>query len=407
MLGLLLLLLLGATAHVQAQHTTDSIAIVQADTLQQKDSTAIAESKSRKKRKDRNLRFSILGGPGYSPDFGALLGGSFLFTFKTNPKDSLLSRSVVPSSFALTQSGISMVIRPQLFFKSDKMRLFGQFIYKRTNDNYYGVGFDTNKHRERGTEGTQFLSNTVIFQPNLMFRVAEKLYVGAAVDIGYEEMQDVAKGIQEDEWYLRQGGTSKGLTNWITGVGVNLSYDTRDVPANAYKGLYLDFKAMSYLKALGGDYNYQTVDVDYRQYLPLKFLGKRRTLAWTVQTHNAFGDVPFTRMPLTGTPFDLRGYYQGQFRDKSSHIAVIEYRHMINIEDPDTRIKRLVNKLGFVAWGGVGAMGPTPFDIQGILPNFGAGIRIEVQPRMNFRMDIGRDPINKQNLLYFNMTEAF
>ena len=57
--------------------------------------------------------------------------------------------------------------------------------------------------------------------------------------------------------------------------------------------------------------------------------------------------------------------------------------------------------------GGCGFMGPTPGKIEGVLPNLGLGLRIEVQPRMNVRLDFGRDMVNKQNLFYFNMTEAF
>ena len=52
-------------------------------------------------------------------------------------------------------------------------------------------------------------------------------------------------------------------------------------------------------------------------------------------------------------------------------------------------------------------MGPTPGQIEGVLPNLGLGLRIEFQPRMNVRLDYGRDMVNKQNLFYFNMTEAF
>ena len=53
-----------------------------------------------------------------------------------------------------------------------------------------------------------------------------------------------------------------------------------------------------------------------RQY---KTVGKRKVLAWTIQSKNAFGDVPLTKYVLSGPPFDLRGYYLGQFRDKSTH----------------------------------------------------------------------------------------
>ena len=67
----------------------------------------------------------------------------------------------------------------------------------------------------------------------------------------------------------------------------------------------------------------------------------------------------------------------------------------------------IIHHLGFVAWGGAGFMGPTPGKIEGVLPNAGLGLRIEVQPRMNVRLDFGRNFINRQNLFYFNMTEAF
>ena len=41
------------------------------------------------------------------------------------------------------------------------------------------------------------------------------------------------------------------------------------------------------------------------------------------------------------------------------------------------------------------------------LPNYGVGLRIEVQPRMNVRLDLGKNTVNNQTLFYFNMTEAF
>ena len=52
--------------------------------------------------KEKNMRFSILGGPGYTPDYGVLVGGSTLFTFSTHPEDKNLQRSVLPFAFGLT-----------------------------------------------------------------------------------------------------------------------------------------------------------------------------------------------------------------------------------------------------------------------------------------------------------------
>ena len=149
--------------------------------------------------------------------------------------------------------------------------------------------------------------------------------------------------------------------------------------------------------------NFGRLGFDYRQY---KSIGLRKVIAWTVQSKNVFGDVPLNKYSLLGTPFDLRGYYMGQYRDKSAHLAMAEYRQMFNT-DKSNWFKKIVNRLGFAAWAGCGFMGPNPGKIEGVLPNAGIGLRIEVQPRMNVRFDIGRNMINKENLFYFNMTEAF
>ena len=66
----------------------------------------------------------------------------------------------------------------------------------------------------------------------------------------------------------------------------------------------------------------------------------------------------------------------------------------------------MLNHIGFVAWTGCGFMGPTPGKIEGVLPNYGVGLRIEVQPRMNVRLDLGKNTVNNQMLFYFNMTES-
>ena len=54
---------------------------------------------------NRNLHYNILGGPSYTPDFGLLVGGSALMTFRMNPSDTTQRRSVVPMAIALMFKG--------------------------------------------------------------------------------------------------------------------------------------------------------------------------------------------------------------------------------------------------------------------------------------------------------------
>lgn len=353
----------------------------------------------------RNFHYNILGGPSFSPDFGVLVGGSALMTFRMNAKDTTMRRSVVPAAMAfMFKGGLNIVIKPQLFFKDDRFRIFGQFTYKNTQENFYGIGYDTNKNYVRSDTTSQYRYSGIQINPWFLFRIGESdFFAGPQIDLNYDHITDPAKHLVTQKDYVAAGGKPDGYKNFSSGLGFLATYDTRDVPANPYKGLYLDFRFLMYEKFFGSETEFYRLELDYRQY---KTVGLRKVLAWTVQSKHVFGDVPLNKYVLSGTPFDLRGYYMGQYRDKSSHIALVEYRQMFNT-DKSNRFKKILSHLGFVAWGGCGFMGPNPGKIDGLLPNAGVGLRIEVQPRMNVRLDFGRNFTNGQNLFYFNMTEAF
>lgn len=326
-------------------------------------------------------------------------------TFRMNAKDTTMRRSVVPAAMAfMFKGGLNIVVKPQLFFKNDRFRIFGQFIYKNTQENFYGIGYDTNKDYVRSDTTSQYRYSGIQINPWFLFRIGESdFFMGPQIDLNYDHITDPAKYLVTQKDYVEAGGKADGYKNFSSGLGFLATYDTRDVPANPYKGLYLDFRFLMYEKFFGSETEFYRLELDYRQY---KTVGLRKVLAWTVQSKHVFGDVPLNKYVLSGTPFDLRGYYMGQYRDKSSHIALVEYRQMFNT-DKSNRFKKILSHLGFVAWGGCGFMGPNPGKIDGLLPNAGVGLRIEVQPRMNVRLDFGRNFTNGQNLFYFNMTEAF
>ena len=49
-----------------------------------------------------------------------------------------------------------------------------------------------------------------------------------------------------------------------------------------------------------------------------------KTLAWQFRTRIGKGDVPWGELSQPGTPFDLRGYRWGRYRDKSMLYMVLE-----------------------------------------------------------------------------------
>lgn len=394
-----------AVLPIIAATAQDTLQAEMPDTTLQEKAPLSKKELRRQRLAKRNLHYNVLGGPSYTPDFGVLIGGSALLTFRMNPSDTTQHRSVVPMAIALMfKGGLNLFSKPQLFFKGDRFRIFGTFSYKNTQENFYGIGYDTNKNYVRSDTTSQYRYSGIQVNPWFLFRLGNSnFFAGPQIDLNYDKITKPAKGLVDESSYKGAGGTAEGYKKFSSGLGFLLTYDTRDMPANAYKGMYLDFRGMMYQKFLGSDNNFYRLEVDYRQY---KSVGRRKVIAWTAQTKNVFGDVPLNQYALSGTPYDLRGYYMGQFRDKTSHVVMAEYRQMINTQKRNWATK-LLSHVGYVAWAGCGFMGPNPGKIEGVLPNLGVGLRIEVQPRMNVRLDLGRDIVNKQNLFYFNMTEAF
>ena len=116
---------------------------------------------------------------------------------------------------------------------------------------------------------------------------------------------------------------------------------------------------------------------------------------------STWGDVPWSDLAQLGTPWDLRAYRWGQYRDRSATSAVVEYRFMLPFAPGS-----LWARNGVAAWVGVGALGPglVP-DPSHVLPAVGVGYRLELQTRITLRVDVGfgRDA----RAVYFNFLEAF
>jgi hypothetical protein len=216
--------------------------------------------------------------------------------------------------------------------------------------------------------------------------------VGLNIDYNYTDASDPSAGVMEDPYYIEFGPK-----NLNSGVGVIIRYDSRDVPVNAYKGMYVDLRSTFYSPSFGGDNNYQVYQFDFRKYFQITRPGK--TIAFQFKTRFGIGNVPYAEMSQLGTPFDLRGYRWGQYRDNSMIFLLGEYRHMFMKKSGD------MSKHGVVAWLGTGSIGQDVTQFRNWIPSAGLGYRFQVQPRMNVRVDIGFGQESRG--FYFNFNEAF
>ena len=173
-------------------------------------------------------------------------------------------------------------------------------------------------------------------------------------------------------------------------LGPSLSYDTRDVPANAYTGRYFKATAMANNEGLGSDLDYESYSLAYRSYhqvLP------SLVFAWEAVACMRSDDVPLWDACMIG----LRGFASTDHMGKSSLRAQAEFRWTMS------------KRWGLAAFGGAGQITESLIGSRDhdIVPSYGAGVHFTVQPeqRIVMRLDYGRS--SGSDAWYLAVGQAF
>lgn len=351
-------------------------------------------------RAHKNIWWSVLGGPSYTPEASFGVGGAVLASFRMNKQDTVSQRSFLPAGLNLSINGTIVVAGAgTFFFNENRFRIYMNYGYRNEPSHYYGKGFEKAENLERSDSTTRFHRSYFQLYPRFVWEIRPHFYLGGLFDLNYTKVSDVNPVMEEDPYFQK---FKRKYFN--VGIGGLIQYDTRDDVATPTRGMLLGANFKLFGKYLGGAYNYEILELEYRQFKNV--FRPRSTLAWIVKSQIGLGDVPFTELPTFGSPFDLRGYYMGKYRDKSMAYGIVEYRHMFG-SPAKYKSGNFWAKCGFVAWVGTGTIGETPFDWDKWKLNFGAGLRFQMQPGKNFRLDIGKEPGQPGMQVYMNMTEAF
>jgi outer membrane protein assembly factor BamA len=342
-----------------------------------------------------DVRVLPVGAPAYTPEQGFLLAAGGVMSWNGDPQHAELPRSSLTLIVGASTSG-SLLLQSRLatFLLADTLRVSAEVDVRDQPDNYFGVGFSSGFTRPLGETTTALRRTWWSVEPTVLQRLRGPLFVGLVLQLSGSLARDVSAGVAADPDFQRQGPR---VLN--TGLGLTVRYDSRDVPVNAWEGLLLAATLTGYAPVLGGTSSWSSLGLDYRQYVQVARPGS--TLAWQVKYRSAFGDAPWSELSLVGTPWDLRAYRWGQYRDRTALTAVVEYRFMLPFP-PES----LWSHLGFAGWLGVGALGPQAWpDLSHVLPAAGAGLRVELLRRITFRLDVGFG--REARAVYFNFLEAF
>jgi len=336
--------------------------------------------------------------PSYTPETSVMLTGGGLYTFKINPENKMLSRSSVPFSVGYSINGSLLIsVKANIYGLNNKLRFTGEYWNKNMPDNYWGVGYEKGRYTPQSDTTTEYHRNWQQLKFKIAYMVLNNFYVGVNYDYNNTIATDVNDLMAADSNYNLHGDDV-----FNSGIGVVIRYDSRDFPENAFKGILLELAGTGYGMHSRGNSIFQVYELDYRQYQ--KVFREGTTLAWQIKTRLSYGEVPWTDLSMIGTPFDLRGYIWGNYRDYASTFVLAEYRHMFARKIPNGR-GDMYGPFGFVVWGGTGSVAPDLGEFTHWLPNAGLGLRFEIQKRMNLRIDYGFGA-NSQ-AFYFSFNEAF
>ncbi|USD53084.1 BamA/TamA family outer membrane protein [Vibrio sp. SCSIO 43153] len=327
------------------------------------------------------IDWGVLPGPFVNPEqgFGIGVAAVGLYTPYDWQKGDPYS-TVTVTSYGSTSGSYGLGLNNRTYLKNDKVRLLGEAWISHTPGYYWGIG---SQAAENENNKVQYEGQRLQLSPKIAVEVAPNTYA----KLGWQ-WQSFSKVDGVDGDIL----PSEVADATSSGVLVGMEYDTRDFEPNPMRGQFLDVEWIANRDSLGSDEDYDNLVANYRVY---QQWSDTTIIAMEVYSQSIFGDAPWFDYAQLGDDQRMRGYYQGQYRDKHQLSTQVEIRHTI------------AGRHGVVGWLGAGNIAPTYHELfeNSWLPTVGVGYRFAFKARINVRVDLG---VGKDSTgFYFQINEAF
>jgi len=309
-------------------------------------------------------------------DSGLIVAGAY-FHPQTEAQEKAQPASLTAAA-AMYSSNDSLAygIGHQHYWNEDRWRFSGAL--GRANLNLLLRGEDAAGVEQQAT----WLFDGKFFYSYLSREIRNDWYAGIAA-----RYVDADQVITFDDVSIDAGEDAETTSS---GLGVNVEFDSRDMPFNSYAGNLFQLKTLFNAEALGGDANYQSFSAAFRSY---RELIKSLVLAWEVQACRMSGDVPL----WDSCRIELRGFPSTDFLGKRSASGQAEIRWQMS------------PRWGLVGFAGGGYMKDSLNQAKEneLIPSYGVGVRFMVlkAKRINLRLDYARS--GSSDAIYVSAGEAF
>lgn len=331
----------------------------------------------------------VINNPTFKTGFGVMP----MYFFKFNPED-VISPPSMATVIGLYSTNKSYVFLPsaRLFWDEDKNRatIIGGPV--RTNMDFVYEQEDGEDLRLVYSELRSFITM------EYSRKIIGDFYLGALY-LGTKTSYKFDQGTEEQNEFAKEFFKENDISdNFVSSIGLNISFDNRDYVYYPTKGLTFSIRPKLNRSWLGSDNDYEDTDFSASYFIPLSAKG---ILAFGLAGGIATGDVPFDGYQTYGLRNNLRGYPGGKYRGKNMVALQAEYR------------RNIYNRWGGVVFAGTGSVwgneanGEETFE-RDWLPSAGLGARymVSFEKRINIRLDYAIGVDGNQGL-YFGIMEAF
>ncbi|WP_242670334.1 BamA/TamA family outer membrane protein [Flavobacterium frigidimaris] len=292
----------------------------------------------------KNSFFLIIPAIGSQPATGFFYGAVAQYTFKGKEKADKYSIANVGITYTTKKQWL-VNIKNNILLRNNRIFLSGDYRMYLFSQPNYGLGTNIIPAARDKAPGFSIDSiaqamdyNYFKFHQTASFEVKKNFYVGGGINIDWyssivDKELDVANGKLTYHYEYSQKYGFDNLEYFLTGVSLNLVYDSRDNQVNATHGWFANINYRFNPVLFKNQDNSNVLFAEYRNFIPLSKKNERYILAlWTYGQFVTRGKVPYLNLPAIGWDQRSRsgeGYTQGLFRGTNLVYLATEFRFPI------------------------------------------------------------------------------
>ncbi|WP_456312596.1 BamA/TamA family outer membrane protein [Pseudomonas shirazensis] len=362
----------------------------------------------------KNSFFLVIPVIGSQPATGFVFGAVAQYTFKGKQKTDKFSIANLGITYTTKKQWL-VNVKNNILLNNNRIFLSGDYrIYIFSQPNY---GLGTNiipKRREDDNFSIDSIAqpmdyNYFKFHQAASFEVANNFYVGGGINIDWyssikDKELDVANSNLTYHYNYSQKYGFDNLEYFLTGMSLNLIYDSRDNQVNTNRGWFANinyrfnpvfFKNQRYSNVLY---------TEYRNFIPLSQKNERYILGiWAYGQFITRGKVPYLNLPAIGWDQRSRsgeGYTQGLFRGTNLVYLSTELRFPITCN-------QMLSGTVFTNFVTTSNPETNTSLFESIQPAIGVGLRILIDKATRTNLIVDYAWGNRSKAFYLNAGETF